>query len=966
MGSSLILQGGAAVAKTLKESIAQTGHGFTVGSVIRWDGTAATPKYVLALADTATNAEVAGVVNQVDDTDNFQVTYHGYIDIPSLSGISAPVMFLSSSAGGSLDASPPSAVGTVVKPVLTKNTNGSGYLVMNYLGTQIGGSSTIAVDEIQPVGTIMPFAGTVIPDTWLECDGGSYGITDYPELYEKLLYADGERAPLYGYVVELAMISTASAYYANLAVGNILLFKEGGSPTATSYDAAGLVVSKTAPSIANPGVHPVTVKILPKYDSGTKKFQFPNFVVTKTSGIVPFTDYTLTTRVTGSAANGHGSDFIAINKFLTPDLRGRFLLGMNPTEGDTTFISSTDFYSMASIGGEELHTLTTGEMPAHNHSASTNSTGAHTHTAQSAGAHTHTAQSAGAHRHKLFSTTTLNNDAAARVTAEGFAAVTLQESGAPLNYDIKNTTVNASLGQSSAEGDHTHTTDSQGNHTHATDSQGNHSHTVTVGNNGSNTAHNNMPPYLAVRYIIKAKPYTRAAIIDGIDLPYNSLLVRDLRTRNVGGSNGDLVFYTNTSGDAGNGTARMVLDTDGALRIGTSAQTYNDNQRLVVRNDVYSGLSGQNGAIAEFMTSTGDGFAPRLRINSTDEGMVLQSTYTSTANSLSVVLGNTHIGKFALHNSGGGALGIGITSSQLLATAGRLSVRSPVDTTALYLITRQDSLNYGLRIYEDSNDPEWVRIRPLSSNWSVNSSSIGDVAGNGYQKGFAFSGDNDTAVMTVWTRTKGGKVGIFSGDTEPNARLRVGSGSYEALNDYCANFTSDSNEGGLGGIVFSQNSTNGFKMWTQGTGNSTPSNNYLRISLIKISDGAYLGGRTETSPHFELSGAGTLKLNGTVVSTSDARVKTDIVTVDGALEKVLNMNGVYYRRTDTQSDKRCVGVIAQNVREHLPEVVEESNDGMLSVSYGNMVGVLLEAIKELHSKVESQSKEISELRNRIQ
>ena len=63
MGSSLILQGGAAVAKTLKESVTQTGHGFTVGDVIRWDGLQVPPKYVKAIADTAQNAEVAGVVS---------------------------------------------------------------------------------------------------------------------------------------------------------------------------------------------------------------------------------------------------------------------------------------------------------------------------------------------------------------------------------------------------------------------------------------------------------------------------------------------------------------------------------------------------------------------------------------------------------------------------------------------------------------------------------------------------------------------------------------------------------------------------------------------------------------------------------------------------------------------------------------------------------------------------------------
>jgi hypothetical protein len=60
------------------------------------------------------------------------------------------------------------------------------------------------------------------------------------------------------------------------------------------------------------------------------------------------------------------------------------------------------------------------------------------------------------------------------------------------------------------------------------------------------------------------------------------------------------------------------------------------------------------------------------------------------------------------------------------------------------------------------------------------------------------------------------------------------------------------------------------------------------------------------------------------------------------------MRGVYYDRIDT--GEAGVGVIAQELRDVIPEVVKE-NDGTLSVAYGNLVGVLIEAIKELSTKV---------------
>jgi hypothetical protein len=85
-----------------------------------------------------------------------------------------------------------------------------------------------------------------------------------------------------------------------------------------------------------------------------------------------------------------------------------------------------------------------------------------------------------------------------------------------------------------------------------------------------------------------------------------------------------------------------------------------------------------------------------------------------------------------------------------------------------------------------------------------------------------------------------------------------------------------------------------------------------------------------------------------VVASSDRRLKHNIVTVDSALQKVLHLRGVYF--TKTGSEKRNVGVIAQEVEEVLPEVVHTDSDGMKSVAYGNIIGLLIEAIKELRQK----------------
>lgn len=99
---------------------------------------------------------------------------------------------------------------------------------------------------------------------------------------------------------------------------------------------------------------------------------------------------------------------------------------------------------------------------------------------------------------------------------------------------------------------------------------------------------------------------------------------------------------------------------------------------------------------------------------------------------------------------------------------------------------------------------------------------------------------------------------------------------------------------------------------------------------------------------------GNLVAGGTVTANSDRKLKTNIKTIDNALHKVLSLRGVEFDRIDTGDHQ--IGVIAQEVEEIIPDVVygEETK----SVAYANLVGLLIEAIKE-------QNKEIQELKIRL-
>ena len=93
--------------------------------------------------------------------------------------------------------------------------------------------------------------------------------------------------------------------------------------------------------------------------------------------------------------------------------------------------------------------------------------------------------------------------------------------------------------------------------------------------------------------------------------------------------------------------------------------------------------------------------------------------------------------------------------------------------------------------------------------------------------------------------------------------------------------------------------------------------------------------------------------SGNITSASDARLKENVVTIDSALNKVEQMRGVYFNKIDDETKTRNVGVIAQEMEEVLPEVVHTREDGMKSVAYANIVGVLIEAIKELKAEIDS-------------
>ena len=90
-----------------------------------------------------------------------------------------------------------------------------------------------------------------------------------------------------------------------------------------------------------------------------------------------------------------------------------------------------------------------------------------------------------------------------------------------------------------------------------------------------------------------------------------------------------------------------------------------------------------------------------------------------------------------------------------------------------------------------------------------------------------------------------------------------------------------------------------------------------------------------------------------VCQSSDARLKEEVRTLPGALQMCRALRGVEFKWRDSERGGTGyqMGVIAQEVREVYPSLVEDMDGGFLGVDYAKLVGLLIEAVKELDLEV---------------
>lgn len=167
-GTTLSVTGGGSGEATVF-TVAQTAHGLSVGDIVRSNGTAG--QFTKAQADSASNAEVIGIVTVVTDANNFTVTTEGYITTGVPTATAGTVFFLSPSTAGALTSTEPSTVGQISIPLLTVITSAAKAFFTVRRGLVIATAGTGTVTSIATgtglTGGTITTSGTVSLSTAL-------------------------------------------------------------------------------------------------------------------------------------------------------------------------------------------------------------------------------------------------------------------------------------------------------------------------------------------------------------------------------------------------------------------------------------------------------------------------------------------------------------------------------------------------------------------------------------------------------------------------------------------------------------------------------------------------------------------------------------------------------------------------------------------------------------------------------
>ena len=209
------------------------------------------------------------------------------------------------------------------------------------------------------------------------------------------------------------------------------------------------------------------------------------------------------------------------------------------------------------------------------------------------------------------------------------------------------------------------------------------------------------------------------------------------------------------------------------------------------------------------------------------------------------------------------------------------------------------------------------------------SATVGDFTGN-------VTSDRTSSSQTCFN-------GKLNG-TQTSAILADGSATFTGTVTANNNIQIQSDDSTPGRLDFYCESSNAHYTRLQSQAHANYSGN-VTVTLPVVSGTVIVGGAVTNTSNINTTG----NISATNFnSTSDVTLKQDVSVIDNALEMISQLEGVSWKWKETL--KPSLGVTAQNVETVAPELV--SNGSHKSVNYNGLIGILIEAVKELKSEVD--------------
>jgi hypothetical protein len=471
-------------------------------------------------------------------------------------------------------------------------------------------------------------------------------------------------------------------------------------------------------------------------------------------------------------------------------------------------------------------------------------------------------------------------------------------------------------------------------------------------------------------------------------------------------SSTSLTFASSSNGIAkinfydANSTEGLYLRTDGEQHGGTmtfGARWDDDEAKIVfkmyqtsagasydVRVGIGTGASSPSSMLHVCALAAGN-YAGTFQVGGSSSSFGIVSDYTQSAlttgtmyvspgySSAGVLFkmgaGSGNTNQFVL--TGAGNIGVGTATPVTTNLKGSVTIiksyngDTPTSTTAQGYDINQSNLylfgrNAGITLVSNNGEEGIIAFANASSAY-IGAIRYGTgTSATGGDMVFQTGGSNErlriSSTGTASFTNNVYAVGSFVAASSTTAEIRLQGGSYGSS----YNTSLRSIAGAIGILQFGNNN-----------------DNYVLVGNTAV--GGYLDIRTNCSTESTASGtlairilaSGGTNFYNTITSTSDIiayyssdkRLKDNIKNIENGIDKIKKLNGVSFNWNDKQDiyeiGKKDYGVIAQDVENILPELVETRGNGYKAVKYEKLISLLIEGIKEQQVQIDELKKQVA-------